>query len=50
MTDTPHWFSPIAALYGGPSMFNALAGGPTWFGLLLLALAVAVLLVERRVQ
>lgn len=45
----PHWFSPVAALYGGSSMFLALAGGPHWVGLLLLVLATLVLLVERRV-
>lgn len=45
----PHWFSLVAALYGGVSMFLALAGGPHWLGLTLLALAVLVLLVERRV-
>lgn len=44
-----HWFSPVAALYGGVSMFIVLAGGPHWVGLLLLALAVLVLMVERRV-
>lgn len=49
MTAAPHWFSLNAAPSGGASMFVSLVGGPLWLGLVLLALAVLTLLVERRV-